>query len=97
VKPSHAQNASLINHTRRVWQRRLGRNLGREDARQIIDDVTGFFNVLSEWAEASTPANDDGVRGAVHYDRPRVQRRHAKSALPCAFLPLGKEVGHERV
>jgi hypothetical protein len=43
VKPSHAANDNLIDQTRTVWQPRLGRDLTREDARQIAESVTGFF------------------------------------------------------
>ena len=43
VKPSHAANDNLIDRTRQVWQPRLGRDLSREDARQIAENVTGFF------------------------------------------------------
>ena len=45
-----------------VWQPRLGRDLSREDARQIAENVTGFFAVLAEWSRAETPvpANDTG-------------------------------------
>ena len=52
-------NDNLTESTIRLWQPRLRRDLSREDARQIIKDVTGFFNVLSEWAEVSVPANDN--------------------------------------
>ena len=66
VKPSHAANDNLkdelIGRTREVWQPRLGRDLSREDARQIAANVTGFFSVLAEWsrAEMPHPANDTG-------------------------------------
>jgi hypothetical protein len=66
VKPSHAANDNLkddlIRRTRQVWQPRLGRDLSREDARQIAANVTGFFSVLAEWSRAETPspANDVG-------------------------------------
>ena len=63
VKPSHAANDNLIRSAhRQVWQPRLGRDLSREDARQIVENVTGFFTVLAEWsrAEMPTPANDAG-------------------------------------
>ena len=66
VKPSHAANDNLkddlIRRTREVWQPRLGRDLSREDARQIAENVTGFFSVLAEWsrAEMPSPANDPG-------------------------------------
>ena len=52
VKPSHAANDNLIDRTRQVWQPRLGRDLSREDARQIAENVTGFFALLAEWSRA---------------------------------------------
>ena len=60
MKPSHAANDNLIDRTRTVWQPRLGRDLTREDARQIAESVTGFFAILAEWsrAEVPVPAND---------------------------------------
>jgi hypothetical protein len=62
VKPLQAANDNLIKRTRQVWQPRLGRNLSREDARQIAENVTGFFTLLAEWsrAEMPAPANDGG-------------------------------------
>ena len=60
MKPSHAANDNLIDRTRQVWQPRLGRDLSGEDARQIVENVTGFFSILAEWsrAERPVPAND---------------------------------------
>lgn len=76
VKPSHAANDNLIDRTRQVWQPRLGRDLSLEDARQITENVTGFFAVLAEWsrAEVSSPANDTGKHAAsdneeAHHER----------------------------
>ena len=80
VKPSHAANDNLkdelIRRTRQVWQPRLGRDLSREDARQIAANVTGFFSVLAEWsrAEMPSPANDAGKpeasdNGEARHDR----------------------------
>ena len=62
MKPSHAVNDNLIDRTRKVWQPRTGRNLTNEDARQIAENVTGFFAILTEWscAELRAPANDAG-------------------------------------
>jgi len=61
VKPSPAANDNLIDRTREVWQPRLGRDLSREDSRQIVENVTGFFSILAEWARAEMPepANDN--------------------------------------
>jgi hypothetical protein len=60
VKRLHPANDNLIDQTRDVWVPRLGRDLTPEDARQIIENVSGFFAVLIEWsnAEISVPAND---------------------------------------
>ena len=80
VIPSHAVNDNLkdelIGRTRQVWQPRLGRDLSREDARQIAAQVTGFFSILAEWSQAKlpSPANDAGKLGAsengeAHHDR----------------------------
>jgi hypothetical protein len=66
VKPSDAANDNLIDRTIALWQPRVGRYLSREDARQIAENVAGFFSVLQEWsrAESSAPANDND-RGPV--------------------------------
>jgi hypothetical protein len=62
MKSSHAANDDLFERTRKVWQPRIGRNLTDEDARQISENVTGFFAILAEWSRAELPlsANDDG-------------------------------------
>lgn len=55
MKPSHAANDDLIGRTRQVWQPRLGRDLSREEARQIGENVTGFFAILAAWSRAEVP------------------------------------------
>jgi hypothetical protein len=42
-------SADLIEHTIRIWEPRLGRRLSEEDARQILENVVGFFRVLHDW------------------------------------------------
>jgi hypothetical protein len=65
VKPSDAANDSLIDRTIALWQPRLRRDLSREDARQIAENVTGFFSILHEWSRASVPApNNDNCAGS---------------------------------
>jgi len=73
VKPSYAANDNLINRTRRVWQPRLRRDLSCEDARQIAENVTGFFTVLAEWygAKMPAPANDTGKRASSDNEEAR--------------------------
>lgn len=36
--------------TLEFWQARTGRTLSLEDCRQIIENATGFFRTLQEWA-----------------------------------------------
>ena len=80
VKPSHAANDNLkddlIRRTREVWQPRLGRDLSREDVRQIAENMTGFFSLLAEWsrAELPSPANDTGTSDAPENGEARHDR-----------------------
>jgi hypothetical protein len=77
MKPSHTANDNLIDRTRKVWKPRLGRDLSREDARQIAENITGFFSILYEWSRASMPAPNNDNRapsatldsGEAHHDR----------------------------
>ena len=66
VRQSHAANDNPIDRTRHFWQLRLGRDLSPEDARQITENVTGFFALLAEWSrvELPSPANDNGKLAA---------------------------------
>lgn len=62
MKPSHAANDNQIDRTLEVWKPRLRPDLSREEARQIVQNVTGFFAILAEWSRVETPvpANDTG-------------------------------------
>ena len=75
MKLSSAANDNLIERTRQVWQPRLRRDLSREDARQIVENVTGFFNILAEWSQAEMP------RSANDNVRPEVRGAESESAL----------------
>jgi hypothetical protein len=52
VLPMEEAKTQFIERTLKVWQRRTSRVLTREDARQIAENVTGFFKILMEWGEA---------------------------------------------
>ena len=77
VKPSTAANDILIDRAIETWQPRVERDLSRDDARQIVENVSGFFSILVEWsrAEMSEPANDTrkssdtDSNGEVRHDR----------------------------
>ena len=77
MKSLTAANDNLIDGTIETWRPRLDLVLSREDARQIVENVTGFFSVLADWAreEKPEPSNDTGKPGGadnggeVRYDR----------------------------
>lgn len=58
-----------IARTRQIWQSRIGRDLTDEDARQIAENVTGFFAVLAEWSHAERCAANDNSAPSKPYDR----------------------------
>jgi hypothetical protein len=39
----------LIDQTLEFWQARSPKTLTREDAREMIENVAGFFQLLQEW------------------------------------------------
>ena len=59
----------FIDETLKLWQPRTPQQLNHEDARQIIENVTGFFNVLLEWEKAerqsSTPVTDPDASSSI--------------------------------
>jgi hypothetical protein len=61
MKTSHATNDYLIDLTRKVWQPRAGRDLTDEDVRQITENVTGFFSILTEWSAGAIPRSRDFI------------------------------------
>ena len=42
--------------TLELWQRRASRELTGEDAREIAENVAGFFRLLLEWKSAADSA-----------------------------------------
>ena len=72
MKTSHAANDDLFERTRKVWQPRIGRNLTNEDARQISENITGFFSILAEWSRM--PAIDAGNPVASDNEEVRHER-----------------------
>jgi hypothetical protein len=69
MKPSPVANDNLIEQTRQLWRSRLGRDVSCEDARQIAENVTGFFAVLAEWSHAERRAANDNQASSTPQDR----------------------------
>jgi hypothetical protein len=55
----------LIDQTLEFWQARSPKTLTREDARQMIENVTGFFQLLQEWqlADQLSASYEDTPQG----------------------------------
>ena len=71
VKTKSCINDDLIDRTLATWRPRVDFPLTRDDACQIIGNVSGFFSILAEWAKADA-ANDHAVgseMGEVRHDR----------------------------
>jgi hypothetical protein len=57
VEPSRRWSAAdasdgegdFIDETLAIWQKRANRQLAREDGREIIENMSGFFRILQEW------------------------------------------------
>jgi hypothetical protein len=45
----------LIDRTLEFWQTRTSHTLTREDAREMVENITGFFRILREWEVADQP------------------------------------------
>jgi hypothetical protein len=45
-------SVDFIDQTRAIWQKQTERHLTREDGREIVENMTGFFRILQEWDRA---------------------------------------------
>ena len=54
--------SQLLDRTLHVWQPRAKRPLTHEDARQIVTNFTGFFQILNEWKSAELRAEQKDLR-----------------------------------
>jgi hypothetical protein len=46
--------ADRLEARRQFWEARIGRQLTLEDAREIVENLHGFFRLLAQW-DATTP------------------------------------------
>lgn len=52
----------FIDQTVAIWQKHTERQLTRQDGREIIDNMSGFFRVLREWDRAERRAKPSTKR-----------------------------------
>jgi len=48
-KTDAAEKKDFIQETIDFWEKRTGKTFTREDARQMIENAAGYFNILNEW------------------------------------------------
>lgn len=87
MKLSSVANDNLIDRTVTLWQRRFGRDLTSENAREIVENVAGFFNTLAKWSQAEMPVNDNM--------RPAVRAAESETCSDEAIRPGGQVGSHE--
>jgi hypothetical protein len=68
-----AEGGDFIDQTIAIWQKRTERRLTREDGREIIENITGFFAILQEWERKERTAGY--AKRAASAPRSRVVRR----------------------
>ena len=60
-----AQDGALLDRAQRLYSERYQTELSREDAREILTNLTGFFRVLRHMArgaaDAAPPALEEGA------------------------------------
>jgi hypothetical protein len=55
---SAGRPGDFIDQTIAIWQPRSERRLTREDGREIIENISGFFRILQEWDRAERKASN---------------------------------------
>jgi hypothetical protein len=50
--PKQREKTDILQQTLDFWQRRTPHTLTPEDARQIVENISGFFRILLEWEHA---------------------------------------------
>jgi hypothetical protein len=80
VKPSSAANDNLIDRTVAVWRARSQRELTREDARQIVENVSGFFSILYEWSRAEFGVAVERLRASEAAELEAARAREQRGA-----------------
>ena len=72
----HSERGDFIDQTIAIWQKRTERKLTREDGREIIENITGFFSILQEWERKERAA--EGAKASHSPDSNYKGGRRAK-------------------
>jgi len=72
------EEGDFIDQTFDIWQKRNERKLKREDGREIIENISGFFSILQEWEQMERAA--ERARIALFSDS-KVRQRARRSQV----------------
>lgn len=73
-----AEAGDFIEQTIAIWQRRTERKLTREDGREIIENISGFFSILQEWEQRERAAECARTALSSHSKHARRNKVHAE-------------------
>jgi hypothetical protein len=65
------QQPDIIEDTMGFWSKRTKQPISREDVRQMVMNVAGFFQVLAEWDSKTFEEEQKGVK----HEGPSTTRR----------------------
>jgi hypothetical protein len=69
VEEMRYQARDIIEQTIAFWRERTGQEYSQEDARQMVANVTGFFQVLTEWEQQAKEENlETKLLGGFNHD-----------------------------
>jgi hypothetical protein len=75
----------FIEQTIAIWQKRTERKLTREDGRQIIENISGFFSILQEWDQRERAA--ECARTALSSPSKRARRNKVEAEIGLSSNP----------
>ena len=77
---------NILAETRRFWQERAGVQFCDEDAREMIHNVTGFFELLATW--------DGCTSDTQEISSPHGSEEESPLSSPPGTAPKPQEVGY---
>jgi hypothetical protein len=86
------EGGDLIDQTITIWQKRTERKLTREDGREIIENISGFFSILQEWERKERAAECARTALSSHSKlRRRAPRNEVEAEIGLSSNPVRAE------
>ncbi|MFH1891571.1 MAG: hypothetical protein ABIK83_02690 [Candidatus Zixiibacteriota bacterium] len=93
----------MLDCAAKLWSRRYGRSVSRDEARDIAANIGSFFDLLSEWErkkEQSRATNPEDQNDTQRGGETVVDSHESVPSIPglrCADLPVGLTAGSAKV